>query len=576
MDQILRINLSNLSVKSEPVPAAWAGYGGRALTSTIVAAEVPATCHPLGPKNKLVFAPGLLTGTPAANSGRLSVGAKSPLTGTIKESNAGGTAAQMLAKLGIKALIIEGMPQDDKWRAVYINKGGARIEEETETVGMGNFETVQVLNERLDKKSGVIVLGPAGEMKMLTANISVKDPDSYIRSHGRGGLGAVMGSKKLKFIAIDPTGAPTLPIADPEKFRAAGKTFVDFLTSHPVSGQGLTTYGTDILINIVNEAGGLPTKNFTSGQFAAHDNISGETMHDTIVRRGGKPAHGCHPGCVIRCSQIYNDEQGKYLTSGFEYETIWALGANATIENLDQIAEADHIMDDLGMDSIETSVMFGVAMQAGVLKWGDGAEVVRILKDEIGKGTPLGRVLGAGTAAVGRAYGVTRVAVVKNQAIPAYDPRTVKGIGITYATTPMGADHTAGYSVTANILGVGGHVDALKKEGQIELSRNLQIATAAVDSTGMCLFIAFPVLDNAACLTALVDMINARFGINLDGNDVVALGKYVLKTERQFNLDAGFTNKDDRLPEFFELESVPPHNLVWDFTPEEIDTFWNF
>jgi len=576
MDQILRINLSDLSVKSEPVPEAWAGYGGRALTSTIVAAEVPATCHPLGPKNKLVFAPGLLTGTPAANSGRLSVGAKSPLTGTIKESNAGGTSGQMLARLGIKALVIEGVPADDKWRSVYINKDGARIEEETETLGKGNFETVQVLNERLDKKAGVIVLGPAGEMKMLTANISVKDPDSHIRSHGRGGLGAVMGSKKLKFIAIDASGVPNLPVADKDKFTASAKAFAGFLMDHAVSGKGLTTYGTDILVNILNEAGGLPTKNFTAGQFEAHDNISGETMYDTIVRRKGKPTHGCHPGCVIRCSQIYNDDQGKFMTSGFEYETIWALGANATITNLDQIAEADQIMDDLGLDSIETSVMFGVAMQAGVLSWGDGAEVLRILREEIGKGTPLGRVLGAGTAAVGKAYGVTRVPVVKNQAIPAYDPRAVKGIGITYATTPMGADHTSGYSVATNILGVGGQVDPLKKEGQIDLSRNLQIATAAVDSTGMCLFIAFPVLDNASCLTALVDMINARFGINLDGNDVVSLGKYVLKTEHQFNLDAGFTNKDDRLPEFFEVEPLPPHNVVWDFTPEEIDTFWNF
>ena len=224
MDQILRVNLSDLSVKSEPVPEAWAGLGGRALTSTVVAAEVPATCHPLGPKNKLVFAPGLLTGTPAANSGRLSAGAKSPLTGGIKESNAGGTSAQMLARLGIKALIIEGMAADDKWRGVYINKDGTRIEEETETVGMGNFETVQVLNERLDKKAGVIVLGPAGEMKMLTANISVKDPDSHIRSHGRGGLGAVMGSKKLKFIAIDASGVPSIPIADKRKIHSLSQS----------------------------------------------------------------------------------------------------------------------------------------------------------------------------------------------------------------------------------------------------------------------------------------------------------------------------------------------------------------
>jgi aldehyde:ferredoxin oxidoreductase len=576
MDQILRVNVSDLSVKSESVPAAWAGYGGRALTSTIVAAEVPPTCHPLGPFNKLVFAPGLLTGTPAANSGRLSVGAKSPLTGGIKESNSGGTSGQMLAKLGIKALVLEGIPNDDTWRGIYIDKDGARIEEETELIGKGNFEAIEVLNARFNKRVGVIVLGPAGEMKMLTSNISVKDPDSHLRSHGRGGLGAVMGSKKIKFIVIDATGAEKLDIADREKFVSASKSFAQALIAHPVSGQGLAMYGTNILVNILNEAGGLPTRNFRYGQFEAHDKISGETMYETIMKRNGKPTHGCHPGCAIQCSQVYNDEQGKYVTSGFEYETIWALGANASIENLDQIAEADHAMDDLGLDSIETSVMFGVAMEAGVLKWGDGTEMLRILRDEIGRGTPLGRVLGAGTGAVGKAYGVTRVPVVKNQAIPAYDPRSVKGIGITYATTPMGADHTSGYSVATNILGVGGHVDPLKKDGQVELSRNLQIATAAVDSTGMCLFIAFPVLDNPDCLTALIDLINARYGISLTGDDVVSLGKYVLKTEHQFNLDAGFTNKDDRLPEFFVHDPVPPHNSVWDFTGEEIDAFWNF
>jgi aldehyde:ferredoxin oxidoreductase len=570
MDQILRINLSDLTVKSEPVPAAWAGYGGRALTATIMAAEVPATCHPLGPKNKLVFAPGLLTGTLAANSGRLSLGSKSPLTGTIKESNAGGTAAQMLAKLAIKALIIEGIPKDGKWRAIYINKDGARIEEETETVGMGNYEAIQVLNGRLDKKAGMIVLGPAGEMKMLTANVSVKDPESHIRSLGRGGLGAVMGSKKLKFIAIDPAGISTVPIAEPENFRAASKAFVEILRAHPVTSQVLTTFGTDVVLNMMNEAGALPTKNFSSGQFEGHDSIAAEALHDTIVKREGKPSHSCHPGCIIQCSQIYNDSEGKYKTSGFEYETIGLLGANATIGNLDRIAEADHIMDDLGIDTIETAVMFGVAMEAGVLPWGDGAEVLRILREEIGKGTPMGRLLGAGTAAVGKAYGLTRVPVVKNQAIPCYDPRGSKGNGITYATSSMGADHTAGN------VAVDGHIDPLKKDGQIELSRTLQVAVASVDSLGICVFTAGMVLDNPDCLTAMVNMINARYGVSLDKNNFANLGKYVLKTERQFNLDAGFTNKDDRLPEFFELEPLPPHNQVWDFTQEEIDTFWNF
>lgn len=576
MDKILRVNMTDLTSKIEAVPAAWAGLGGRGLTSTIVAAEVPATCHALGPKNKLIFAPGLLTGTPAANSGRLSAGAKSPLTGTIKESNAGGTAAQMLARLGVKALIIEGQPKNDAWYSLHVNMEGVKIQEEKELLGQGNFAVIEALENRLGKKTGVLTIGVAGELKMTAANISVKDPDSKIRSHGRGGLGAVMGSKQIKFISIDDTGAPKVEIADPEKFRAAAKVFAKALLDHPVSGEGLPTYGTNVLVNILNEAGGLPTKNFSIGQFEGAEKICGETMHDTIANRGGKTRHGCHAGCIIQCSQVYNDKDGKYLTSGFEYETIWGLGADCCIDNLDDIARADSIMDDIGIDSIETAVMFGVAMEAGILNWGDSKEMLRLLTEEIGKGTPLGRILGGGAGSVGKAYGVVRVPVVKNQGIPAYDPRSVKGIGITYATSTMGADHTAGYTIATNILNVGGYVDPLKKDGQVELSRNLQIATAAVDSTGMCIFVAFPALDIPECLPALIDMINARFGIALTGDDVINLGKHILKVERQFNIDAGFTKADDRLPEFFNTEEVAPHNAVWDFTGEEIDEFWNF
>ncbi|AJE02736.1 aldehyde ferredoxin oxidoreductase family protein [Geobacter pickeringii] len=576
MDKIIRVNMADLSTRTEAVPAAWAGLGGRGLTSTIVAAEVPPTCHPLGPSNKLVFAPGLLTGTPAANSGRLSAGAKSPLTGTIKESNAGGTAAQMLARLGIKALIIEGIPKADAWYSLHVSLDGVAIQEETELLGKGNFAVIEALEARLGKKTGILTIGPAGELKMTAANISVKDPDSKIRSHGRGGLGAVMGSKKIKFITIDDQGAPKVPIADPEKFKTAARAFAKALLDHPVSGEGLPTYGTNVLVNILHEAGGLPTRNFTAGQFDGHDKISGETMHDTIVARGGKPKHGCHAGCIIQCSQVYHDKEGKYVTSGFEYETIWGLGADCCIDDLDDIAVADNLMDDIGIDSIETAVMFGVAMEAGILPFGDSKGIIRILTEEIGRGTPLGRILGGGAGAVGRAYGVTRVPVVKNQGIPAYDPRSVKGIGITYATSTMGADHTAGYTIATNILNVGGFVDPLKKEGQVELSRNLQIATAAVDSTGMCIFVAFPALDIPECLPALIDMINARFGINLTGDDVTNLGKHILKVEHQFNIEAGFTKEHDRLPEFFRLEPVAPHNAVWDFTDAEIDEFWNF
>ncbi|WP_163339368.1 aldehyde ferredoxin oxidoreductase family protein [Desulfopila sp. IMCC35008] len=573
-DKIFRVNMTDLTTSVEDVPEAWAGHGGRGLTSTIVAAEVEPTCHPLGPNNKLVFAPGLLSGTVAANSGRLSMGSKSPLTGTIKEANAGGTSAQFFARLGCKALIIEGQPKEDKWYSLAVDKDGVTISEETELIGKGNFTVIETLAGRVDSKLGLITIGQAGEMKLSAANISVKDPDSNIRSGGRGGLGAVMGSKKVKFITVDP-GDGKVEIADPDKFKEANRTFAKSLVDHPVT-QSLAQYGTNVLVNVINESGGLPTRNFTLGQFEGHDKISGETMFDLIEERGGKPKHNCHAGCVIQCSQIYNNLKGEKVTAGFEYESIWAMGADCCVENLDHIAEADQIMDDIGIDTIETSVAMGVAMEAGVLPFGDGEGVCRILRDEIGKGTGLGRIIGNGAGSVGKAYGVTRVPVVKNQAIPAYDPRAIKGIGITYATSTQGADHTMGYTIATNILGVGGSVDPLSKEGQVELSRNLQIATAAIDSTGMCLFIAFAALDNEECLPAVIDMLNARFGIALTADDVTNLGKHILKTEHEFNLKAGFTNLDDRLPEFFYTEAVPPHNVVFDFTGEEIDTYWDF
>jgi aldehyde:ferredoxin oxidoreductase len=575
-DKIYRVNMNDLSSTIEDVPEAWAGLGGRGLTSTIVAAEVEPTCHPLGKHNKLVFAPGLLTGTIAANSGRLSVGAKSPLSGTIKESNAGGTAAQFFARLGVKALIIEGKPAKDVLYSLQVKKEGVVITEVPELKGKGNFDTVNAILAKHEGKIAVISIGPAGEMKMAVSNISVKDPEGKIRSAGRGGLGAVMGSKNVKCIAIDAAESSAVEIHNPDAFKAAAKVFAKALVDHPVSGQGLPTYGTAVLVNVINEAGGLPTRNFTSGQFEGAEKISGETMLELMEARGGKNRHGCHPGCVIRCSQVYNDANKKYKTSGFEYESIWAMGADCCVDNLDQIAEADMLMDDIGIDTIETAVTFGVAMEGGLLPFGDGAGMLKMLKDDIGMGTPLGRLLGSGAGAVGKAYGVTRVPVVKNQAIPAYDPRAVKGIGITYATSTMGADHTAGYAVTANILKVGGSVDPLKKEGQVELSRNLQIATAAVDSAGLCIFVAFAALDVPEAFTAIVDMLNARFGISLTADDVVGLGKTILKTEHEFNLAAGFTNKDDRLPEFFAEEPLPPHNVVWDFTGEEIDAFWDF
>ncbi|MDY0161987.1 aldehyde ferredoxin oxidoreductase family protein [Desulfobotulus sp.] len=576
-DRILRIDMTSGSAVFEPVPEAWAGLGGRGLTSAIVAAEVPPTCHPLGKQNKLVFAPGLLSGTRAANSGRLSAGAKSPLTGTIKESNAGGTAARMLALMGIKAIIVEGMAEDKKWFGIHVSHDKVRIAP-TDLGGLGNFALVEKLGAQEGEKAGVLSIGPAGEMRMASANISVKDPQGRVRSLGRGGLGAVMGSKGVKYISIDPGNAPGITYAHEEAFKEAAKVFAKALTDHPVSGQGLPTYGTNILLNVLHEAGGLPTRNFRTGSFDGHEGISGETMHARIEARGGagRVRHACHPGCLIQCSQVYPDKEGKVLTSGFEYESIWAMGANCAIDDLDSLAEADRMLDDLGMDTIEFGVTLGVAMEAGLLPFGDAAGMLRILKEDIATGSPLGRLFGAGAACLGKAYGMRRVPVVKGQAIPAYDPRSVRGMGITYATSTMGADHTAGYTVATNILNVGGSVDPLKNEGQMELSRNLQIATAAIDSTGLCLFVAFPVLDIPEAFNAVVDMLNARFGLSLTGDDVSSLGSSILKMEREFNRKAGFNEASDRLPEFFSEETLPPHNTIWDVSDAEMDTFWNF
>lgn len=573
--KIYRINMSNLSVIAEEVPEEWKLLGGRGLTSVVVAKEVDPTCHPLSRKNKLVFAPGLLAGTMAANSGRLSAGAKSPLTGGIKESNSGGTAAQRLAKLGVKALIIEDIPEGDQWYCLHVHKDGIEIKEETELLGKGNYEVIHTLTSRYGENTGVITIGQAGEYKMSAANISVKDPKGHIRSLGRGGLGAVMSSKKIKYITLDDNDGEGIKINDKEKFKHAAQLFNKGLLSHPVSGNALPKYGTNVLVNIINEAGGLPTKNFRMGQFEGAEKICGETMYETIMSRKGDPTHGCHVGCIIRCSQTYNDQDNKYLTSGFEYETIWGFGAGCTVDDLDIIANIDQICDDIGIDTIETAGSMMVAMEAGVLPWGDGPRMLKLFKEEIKEGTPLGRILGNGADFTGKAFGVTRIPTVKRQSMPAYDPRAVKGIGVTYATTTMGADHTAGYSVTSNVLNVGGRIDPLGKEGQIELSRNLQVATAAVDSAGLCIFTAFAILDYEPVSHALIDMINAQYGTNLSVDDWFNMGRLVLKTERAFNNAAGFTNQDDRLPEFFS-EPVPPHNATWDFSGEELDQVYNF
>ena len=578
MDKILRINMGaegGPKFSEEPV-GDYAGIAGRALTSAIVSKEVPPLCHPLGENNKLVIAPGLLSGTAAAMSGRISVGCKSPLTNGIKEANAGGQASQVLARLGYAAIVLEGQPADGALYKVMINEGGVKIESADELKGLGNYDLIDKIKAEHGEKVACISIGPAGEMKMSAASVACTDMEMRPTRHaGRGGVGAVMGSKGVKLIVLDDAGMKMRAPKDPDKFKAANKVWVEGLRKHPVTGEGLPAYGTNVLTNVISEAGAYPTKNFMWGSFETCNKISGETQAETEIERGGSATHGCHRGCIIRCSGIYMNKDGQYLTKQPEYETIWAHGGNCGIDDLDAIAMLDRLDDDFGLDTIEMGATIGVAMEAGLAEFGDAEAAINLVK-EVGKGTHLGRILGNGAAVTGKVFGVKRVPVVKGQALPAYDPRGIQGIGVTYATSTQGADHTAGYAVATNILGVGGNVDPLKPEGQIELSRNLQIATAAVDSTGMCLFIAFAVLDQPDTFQALIDMINAFYGLSLTADDVTALGKSVLSNERDFNARAGFSAEHDRLPEFFMNENLPPHNITFQVKDEELDQVFNW
>ncbi len=578
MDKILRIDMGaegGPKVSTAPV-GQYAGFGGRAMTSAIVSKEVPPLCHPLGADNKLVIAPGLLSGTASAQSGRISVGGKSPLTGGIKEANSGGQASQVMARLGYAAIVLEGKPKGKDLYKIFINKDGVKISADNSLKMLPNYDLIAKMKDEYGDKSCCISIGPAGEMKMASATVAFTDMERRPTRHaGRGGLGAVMGSKGVKVIVLDDTGMPMRSPKDPEKFKDANKRFVEGLKKHPVTGQGLPAFGTNVLTNILNEVGGYPTYNFKQGRFDGASKISGETEAEIEKSRGANPTHGCHRGCVIQCSGTYNDKDGHYLTKQPEYETVWAHGGNCGISDMDKIAMMDFLDDNYGIDTIETGATIAVAMEAGLAEFGDADAAIGMIH-EIGKGTHFGRILGGGAALTGKAFGVERVPVVKNQAMPAYDPRAVQGIGVTYATSPMGADHTAGYAVAQNVLKVGGDVNALKPEGQVELSRNLQIATAAIDSTGMCLFIAFAILDQPDTFQALLDLLNAFYGMNLTGDGVTELGKKVLTMERDFNARAGFTAAQDRLPEYFKTEKFAPHNVTFGVKDEDLDKVFNW
>ncbi|MAG14451.1 MAG: aldehyde ferredoxin oxidoreductase [Dehalococcoidales bacterium] len=576
MSKILRVNMTDLTARFEDVPEKYRLTGGRGLTSSITCDEVPPTCHPLGPNNKITFAVGIVAGTSAPTSGRISIGGKSPLTGTIKETNSGGMAGQKLARLGLKAIIVEGQPKEKgKLWLLKVDKAGAQLQPADGFTSKGLYETYPMLFKKFSDKVAIIGIGTSGERLMSMAGICVNDPENRpSRYAGRGGMGAVMGSKGLKAIILDDAGGPGVPIANKEAFDAGRKKLVAALREHDITkpGGALNTTGTATLINVIDEAGALPTRNFSDGRFEGANKISGETLKETCEKRGGvgMVGHSCSPGCIIKCSNVYPRPDGTEHVSVQEYESIWALGANCGIDSLDATGELIRLCNDYGVDTIEAGVTIGVAMEAGLAKFGDSQKAIELMH-EIGQGTPLGHILGSGAAATASTFGVVRCPTVKGQAMPAYEPRPIKGIGIIYATSTMGADHTAGYTIAPEILDIGGSVDKLVAE-KSALARHFLHATAYLfDSTGHCLFISFAVLDNPSGLEGVVEECNGVLGTSWTVDDVLRMGGDIVKKERAFNKAAGFTSVDDRLPEFMKYEKLPPHNVAFDVPDTELD-----
>ncbi|MFX1322452.1 MAG: aldehyde ferredoxin oxidoreductase C-terminal domain-containing protein [Promethearchaeota archaeon] len=567
--KIARINLEKKEVRFEDITpdSKYFLLGARGLSSQIIHDEVPPLCDPLSPENKLIIASGLLTGSPFPNSARTSIGAKSPLTKGIKEANVGGRPSMMLASHGIRALILEGIASNLHF--ILVDDEGIKLKSALEYKGLGNYELHSKLRKTYGEKIGIYSIGPAGEHMMKNASVAANDLEGYPSRHAaRGGLGAVMGSKRIKAVIIFPAKSSKVEIQDIKKFREISKPFAQNLAE---TRKTFSIYGTSLMTKAMSVHGGLPTKNFRRGLFDKVDDISGEKLHELVMARNGKKRVSCSPTCVIKCSNIIVDENGNHITSSFEYETIALNGSNLMIENLDHLAKIDHLCDDIGIDTIEFGVTIGVAMDNEKVNWGDAEKVFEILK-EIRKGSEIGQLYGNGVVHLGNKINAMRIPQVKGQAISGYDPRVFKAMSITYATSPMGADHTSGAAIAGRVASKHKEYGELtNNEGKLELSFELQVYTTVLDSMGCCYFIG-PSYEN---MDIVAGAINAMYGLDLTRNDVIELGIKILKTEIEFNENAGITQNMNDLPEFFKEEPSEPTGFLYTFDKEELSKFWN-
>ncbi len=553
--KLLRVNMSNLEITSEDLPEEWKIIGGRGLSAEILNKEMPPEADPLGPEARLVIAGGPLAGTLAPSCGRISVGVKSPLTLGIKEANSGGPFVQKLDRLGFRAIVVEGAPKDGRLYILNITGEGASLEDAEQFKGLGNYDLAESLRETVSEKAAILSIGIAGENKWKGATVGCTDMEGLPSRHAaRGGVGAVMGAKGLKAILVDDSKVKAVELADKESFRDKMKAWAELMRSD-LRIESMSRYGTTGGIVANRKMGTMPSKNYSSEETEGFEALSGPEFEKTNQERGGRMS-GCMTGCLVRCSTIYHDAEGKHLTSALEYETLGLLGTNLGIADPDVVARLDRWCDDLGLDTIEVGSALGVAASAGKAVFGD-AESFYALFEEIEKGTEFGATLANGVVSTCQALGVTRIPAFKGQAIPAHDPRASKATGVTYHTSPMGADHTAGVS----------YDDRLSKDGQVARSIGTQSFLATLDTLGYCI-LAIPG-DVPKLMAFLTDLLNARYGLSLESKDLFPLGTNTLKTEVRFNKGTEF-DKVHPYPEFLRTEPLAPDGSVFDVDSQEI------
>ncbi len=551
--KLARIDLTTGEIKVEKlnIDDAIKFIGGRGLGTKMLLDEGVAKVDALSADNKLIYLAGPMTGTASPTAGRYMVVTKSPLTGMIASSNSGGIWGAKLKYAGWDGLIVEGISE----KPVYITIDDDKIEihDAQQYMGQKSEELDDTLKE-LYPKCSVLNVGPAGENESLLACIM----NDKHRAAGRSGVGAVMGSKNLKAITVTASRTKIEP-ANSEELKAVSAECNKMIKENGVTGQGLPTFGTAVLVNIINNTGCFPVRNWQGSYFPPADDISGETLaQDHLVKKGY-----CHR-CPIGCGRVIELE-GK-VVGGPEYEPLWAYGANCGINDLEAINKANHYCNEYGLDAISTPCTIAAAMelyQLGAIKeeecdgvpltWGNAEAIVEWTK-RMGEGIiPLAKLMADGSYRLCEHYGHPEVSMsVKKQELPAYDARGIQGIGITYATSNRGGCHVRGYLISPEILGLPEQIDRTTTQGKATWCKIFQDLTAVIDSMGLCLFSSF-----ALGAPQYAALLNAGTGTQYTAEQLLEVGERIYNVERMFNKEAGMKPEDDRLPKRLLEDPIP-------------------